>query len=121
MKYLCLRYRDERAWSELPIGQRQALRREMIDYHELLRHNGSCVEVKALPSFQTATTLRFEKGSVSISEGPVAVGREQLGAILVIEAMDLNRAIQLLSQSPCMRVGGSIEIRPMSGEPITTE
>jgi hypothetical protein len=77
--------------------------------------------VTGLPSFRTATTLRFEKGSVSISEGPFAVERQQLGAIIVIEATDLNRAIQLMSQSPCMRVGGSVEIRPMSGEPIITE
>ena len=113
MKYLCLGYRDEQAWSELSIGQRQALRRESIDYNELLRHNGACVERKGLPSFNTATTLRFERGTISINEGPFAPHCQQLGGIIVIEAMDLNRAIQLMSQSPCMRPGGSIEIRPM--------
>jgi hypothetical protein len=113
MKYLCLGYRDEQAWSELSIGQRQALQREMIDYRELLRHNGSGVQFKPLPSFRSATTLRFERGTVSICEGPFANHREQLGGIVVIDAMDLNRAIQLMSQSPCMRLGGSIEIRPM--------
>jgi len=113
MKYLCLGYRDEQAWSELSIGQRQALQREMIDYSELLRHNGSRVECKALPSFRTATTLRFEQGTLSIREGPFAEHRQQLGGIIVIEAMDLNRAIQMMSQSPCLRPGGSIEIRPL--------
>jgi hypothetical protein len=121
MKYLCLGYRDEQAWCELSMGQRQALRREMIDYNELLRHNGSCVERKGLPSFHTATTLRFEKGTLSISEGPFAKDRQQLGGIIVIEAMDLNRAIQLMSQSPCMRPGGSIEIRPMRETQILEE
>ena len=114
MKYLCLGYRDEQAWSELSVGQRQALRRETIDYNELLRHNGSCVELKRLPSFHSATTLRFEKGALSINEGPFAPHRQQLSGIIVIEASDLNRAIQLMSQSPCMRPGGSIEIRPMN-------
>jgi hypothetical protein len=121
MRYLCLGYRDERAWSELPVGERQALQREMIDYGQLLRQNGSMIEANRLASARAATTLRFEKGAMSINEGPCPARSEQLGEIMLLEAKDLNRAIQLMAQLPCMRVGGFVEIRPLNETTIHEE
>ena len=60
---------------------------------------------------------RFDGGKVSITDGPFAETKEQLGGIMLLEARDLNEAIQLMSQLPCMRVGGALEIRPLQEIP----
>ena len=51
---------------------------------------------------------------MAITDGPFAETKEQLGGVLVLEAADLNQAIHLMSELPCMRVGGSVEIRPIN-------
>ena len=69
----------------------------------------------------TAATLRFDGGKMLVTDGPFAETKEQLGGVIVLEATDLNHAIQLMSRMPCMRVGGTLEIRPineaLSGRP----
>ena len=66
--------------------------------------------------------MRFENGKVAVVEGPFCQSREQLGGILVLEAKDLNHAIQLMSRLPCMQMGGCLEIRPIdSAESLNGE
>jgi len=76
-----------------------------------LRKNGHFAGGEALQSADTASTLRWKNGKVSVTDGPYAETKEQLGGILVLEARDLNHAIQLISQHPGVKAG-PFEIRP---------
>lgn len=115
MKYLCLGYHDPERWSALSEAERADLQRESCAYAETLRRSGCCRGDVALQDSRTATTLRFDDGGgMAVTDGPFAETKEQLGGVLVLEARDLNHAIQLMSQLPCMRLGGSLEIRPIN-------
>jgi hypothetical protein len=85
---------------------------ECFAYDEVLRKNGYFVGGEALQGSQNATTLRWKKEKVSITDGPFTETKEQLGGIMILEARDLNHAIQLMSQHPSLRLGGVWEIRP---------
>jgi len=80
-------------------------------YDDVLRKNGHFVGGEALQSARNAATLRFRNGKVMVTDGPYAETKEQLGGILILEANDLNHAIQLMSKHPGVR-GGPFEIRP---------
>ncbi len=116
MKYLCLGYHDEQVWQALPAAERESLVDESLAYEGLLRRNGHCLDATALEGGSAAATLRFKSGKLTITDGPYAETKEQLGGVMLLEAKDLNHAIQLMSQVPCMRVGGSLEIRPVNGD-----
>ena len=114
MKYLCLGYHDEGAWRAMASPARAALIEESRAYDEALRQTGHLDDGDA----KTTTTLRFANGRVSVAEGPPpgANGRPP-AHVRVIEAADLNHAIQLMSHLPSMLPGGVMEIRPMCNEP----
>jgi hypothetical protein len=116
MRYVCLGYHDEASWRNLSDTDRERLMEENFAYEVALRTSGHFVDAKALQNAGTATTLRFSSGKVAITDGPFAETKEQLGGLLVLEARDLNHAIQLMSNMPCMRLGGSLEIRPINEE-----
>ena len=117
MKYLCMGYHDAKAWEAMTDGQRKAIQDESVAWGELLRKNGHCSGATGLRESVSAATLRFESsGAMSITDGPFAETKEQLGGVMVLEATDLNHAITLMSQMPCMRFGGSLEIRPINEE-----
>lgn len=117
MKYLCLGYMAEKKWEEMSPDERNTFVEECLAYDEILRQNGHMVGGEALQSVRTATTLRFKQGKLSITDGPFAETNEQLGGIMVLEARDLNHAIQLMSQHPSIRMGGTFEIRPTAELP----
>jgi len=110
MKYVCLGYMDPNKWGSKSESERNAFIDECFDYDDVLRRDGHFVGGEALQGPQGATTLRFQNGRVSITDGPYAETKEQLGGILILEATDLNHAIQLMSKHPGVR-GGSFEIR----------
>ncbi len=111
MKYICLGYMDPKKWETMSESERNAFVDECFAYDDVLRKNGHFVGGEALQSPRNATTLRSQNGKVSVTDGPYAETKEQLGGILVLEAKDLNHAIQLMSKHPGVR-GGSFEIRP---------
>ncbi len=111
MKYICLGYMDEKKWETMPEGDRIAFVDECLAYDDVLRKGGHFAGGEALQSARNATTLRFQNGKVTITDGPFTETKEQLGGILVLEARDLNHAIQLMSKHPGVR-GGPFEIRP---------
>lgn len=90
-------------------------RNEMLDecfsYDDFLRKNGHFAGGEALQPPQTATTLRSKNGKVAVTDGPYAETKEQIGGILILEARDLNHAIQLMSKHPGVKAG-PFEIRP---------
>jgi hypothetical protein len=111
MKYICLGYHDEKKWETTPESERNGMMDECFDYDDVLRKNGHFAGGDALQSARNATTLRWKNGKVSITDGPYAETKEQLGGILVLEARDLNHAIQLMSKHPGVKAG-PFEIRP---------
>jgi len=111
MKYVCLGYIEDGKWEAMSEGERNAMMDECFAYDEVLRKHGHFVGGEALESARNAATLRWKNGKVSITDGPFAETKEQLGGILVLEARDLNHAIQLMSQHPGVKAG-PFEIRP---------
>ena len=116
MRYLCMGYHEEQTWAALSVDVRKAMLADNAAYEALLRKNGHIVNMTALQRAQNAATLRFGNGKVSVTDGPFTETKEQLGGVVLIETIDLNHAIQLMSQLPCMRVGGSLEIRPIDAD-----
>jgi len=111
MKYICLGYCEEKKWETMPESERNTLMDECFAYDDELRKNGHFVGGEALQSAQNATTLRWRSGKVTVTDGPFAETKEQLGGLLVLEARDLNHAIQLMSKHPGVKAG-PFEIRP---------
>ena len=116
MKYVCLGYIEDGKWASLTESQRSAMMEECFAYDDLLRKNGHFIGGEALQSARSAVTLRWQNGKVAVTDGPYAETKEQIGGILLLEAKDLNHAIQLMSKHPGVRLGGPFEIRPASEE-----
>jgi hypothetical protein len=111
MKYICLGYYDGNKWEAMSDGERNAFMDECFAYDDELRRNGHFAGGEALDSPRNATTLRYQNGKVSVTDGPFTETKEQLGGILILEARDLNHAIQLMSKHPGVKAG-PFEIRP---------
>lgn len=115
MKFVCLGYYDEAQWDELSQAQQHTIMEDCFAYDDELRRGGHFVGGEALQSIRNAATLRYRNGKVTVTDGPYAETKEQLGGILLLEARDLNHAIQLMSQHPGVR-SGPFEIRPADEE-----
>ena len=113
MRYLCLGYHDVDAWNAMGGPEREALLAECAAYDKVLRKRGCRVLGKARLDGAVPATLRFEHGKVSVTAGPVGETGRMLGGVMVLEARDLNHAIQSMSELPSMRPGGSLEICPI--------
>jgi len=112
MKYLCLVYQIEAEVDALPGNEYDAIVEEVLDYREELRASGHYIDSSPLEPVSSATTLRVRHGQVTITDGPFAETREQLGGYYLIDATDLNDAIRIAAKMPPARIG-SIEIRPL--------
>ncbi len=121
MKYICLGYMQESRWEKWTETERNAFIDECFVYDDELRKNGHNVGGEALQPVQNATTLRYQNGRVSITDGPFAETKEQLGGIMILEARDLNHAIQLMSKHPSVRMGSTWEIRPAADLTVMME
>ena len=111
MKYVCLGYIEAGKFENMPENERNAMVDGCFAYDDVLRRNGHFAGGEALQAAGTAVTLRFQRGKVMVTDGPYAETKEQLGGILILEANDLNHAIQLMSKHPGVR-SGPFEIRP---------
>ena len=103
MKYICLGYFDEKKWETMSESEQNAFLDECFTYDDLLRKNGHIASGEALQSARNAITLRWKNGKVSITDGPYAETKEQLGGFGVFEARDLNHAIKLMSKHPAVK------------------
>ena len=112
MKYLCMIYIDERKLAALSGAEFDAIVNECLDYSEQLKASGHYLGANALESVQSATTLRMQGGRMSVTDGPFAETKEQLGGFYMIEARDLNEALQIAAKIPPGRLG-CIEVRPL--------
>src|ERR1700692_4836022 len=111
MEYICLGYIEPNKFETMSESERNAMVDECFTYDDVLRKNGHFAGGEALQGPYTATTLRWKNGKASVTDGPYAETKEQLGGILVLEARDLNQAIQLMSKHPGVKAG-PFEIRP---------
>ena len=112
MKYLCLIYENEQLWNDMPQPEADAVMGEYFAFTDGYRKSGHILGGEALQPTQTATTVRVRNGKISTTDGPFAETREQLGGYYLIEAKDLNEAIQIAAKIPGARTG-SIEVRPI--------
>ena len=112
MKYLCLIYDEEKKVGAMSKSESDAFVGEYFAFTEGIRKSGHYVAGEALQPVQTATTVRVRNGKLSTTDGPFAETKEQLGGFYIIEARDLNDAIQIASKIPSARLG-SIEVRPV--------
>jgi hypothetical protein len=113
MKYVCLGYLEPGKFENMSERERNTTLDECFSYNDELRKNGHLVAEEALQPASTAVTVSWKNGKVAVTDGAYAETKEQLGGIQVLEARDLNHAIQLISQSPGVKLNcGSIEIRP---------
>ena len=112
MKYLCLVYVEETVLNAIPKDQRQVLSDESMAYCDELRKAGHLLAASPLHPVATASTVRIRDGRASVTDGPFAETKEQLGGFLMIDVRDLNDAIRVASNFPAARIG-SVEVRPM--------
>jgi hypothetical protein len=105
MKYLCLVYLEEEKLHAVPD-------RECLACGTGLRSSGLLIAAEALQPVETATTVRIRNGKMSVTDGPFAETKEQLAGFYLIDAKDLNVAIQVAAKIPPAREG-SVEVRPV--------
>ena len=109
MKYLCLVYFEEKTFDAMPDRPPDA---ECSAFGEGIRKSGHCLAAEPLEPVKTAKTVRVRNGKVSITDGPFAETKEQLGGFYLLEAKNLDEALRLAARIPPARVG-SIEVRPI--------
>jgi len=112
MKYICLGYYDKGKFDSMTDAERNAMFDTCFEYDDHLRANGHWGGGEALQGPETALTLSWKNGKVATTDGPYAETKEQLGGILVLEARDMNHAVQLIGQHPALTYGNIFEIRP---------
>jgi hypothetical protein len=115
MKFLCLSYWDEEKFELMSESERETFMKECIAYDNVLRKGGYFVRLEALQSARSAKTLRHRSGKVSITDGPFAETKEQIGGILLLDANDLHHATELMSKHPGIGVA-TFEIRSLDEE-----
>ena len=94
-------------------GEQHAMFDTCFEYDDHLRANGHFAGGEALQPAENALTLYWKNGKVATTDGPYAETKEQLGGLLVLEARDLNQAVQLIAQHPALKYGSIFEIRPV--------
>ena len=112
MKYLCLIYDDETKVGSMPQDTADAFMQEYFSFTDAIRQSGHYLGGNALQPVSTATTVRVRNGRTSATDGPFAETKEQLGGFYLIEARDLNDAIQVAARIPSARLG-CVEVRPI--------
>ena len=112
MKYLCLIYDEEKKLAAMSQAEGDAFLGQYFAFSEEIQKSGHMVNGEALQPVETATTVRIRNGKVSTTDGPFAETKEQLGGFYLIEAKDLNDAIQVAARIPSARIG-SVEVRPV--------
>ena len=112
MKHLCLIYQDESVALQLPQAEAEKIHGEYLAFTDEIKESGRLLGNHGLQPTQTATTVRVRNGTVTTTDGPFAETKEQLGGYYLVEARDLNEAIQIAAKIPSARFG-SIEVRPV--------
>ena len=113
MKFMCLGYYDKSKFDGMTEAERNAMFDSCFAYDDHLRAHGHWVGGDGLLGPETAVTLYRKDGKVATIDGPYAETKEQLGGILILEARDMNQAVQLIGEHPALTYGNIFEIRPV--------
>jgi len=117
MKYLCLAYYNQKKFDALSKPELEGITGQCGPHDEALRHSGHVLASGSLQSADSAIAVRPRNGKVAITDGPFTETKEQVGGFFIIEAQDLNEAIEIASKHPAAhlgeQVGWGIEVRPM--------
>jgi hypothetical protein len=116
MKYLLLCCHEEKKLDSMPKSECDALMDETVSYCETLKKSGHLLAVEQLEPILTAMTVKVRNGKLSVTDGPFAETKEQVGGYFLIEARDINEAIQVASKFPSVRFG-TMEVRPVRDFP----
>ena len=115
MKYICLGYMEPGKFEGMTEDEQHAMFDECFEYNDRLRANGHVAAEVPLQPTETAVTLYWKNGKVATTDGPYPETKELVGGIQILEARDLNHAVQLMSQLPGFKYGlGPVEIRPVA-------
>ena len=112
MKFLCIAYEEERKLNELSEAEWHALRTETLQYVDGLKTRGTLVTAHPLQSATSASIVRVRSGKLTVTDGPFAETKEQIGGFFLIETEDRDEAIRIAAAWPSARIG-SIEVRPV--------
>jgi hypothetical protein len=113
VKYLCFGYYDKGDFDRMAESERNTMFDACFAYDDHLRASGHWAGGEAIQGPETTLTLSWKNGTVTTTDGPYAETKEQLGGVLVLEARDMNHAVQLIGQHPALKYGNIFEIRPV--------
>jgi hypothetical protein len=112
-RYILLIYDDEQAWAAMTQEQAGEMTGAYQAFTDDLRGTGAFVAGDALLPTATATTVAVVDGETLATDGPYAETKEQLGGFYLVQAADLDEAIELAARIPSTKIGGRIEVRPV--------
>jgi hypothetical protein len=111
MRYLCLIYLDEQRLAAMPEPEMGALNARHLAFNDGLLESGHFVEAEALQAASATTCVRVRNGKVALTDGPYVETKEMVAGFYLIEARDLNEAVQVASRIPAAPLG-TVEVRP---------
>jgi len=111
LRYLCLIYLDESRMAGLPAAEMDALNARHLQYNDELLDRGVFIEAEALQPAAATTCVRVRNGKVALTDVPYAEAKEMVAGFYLIEARDLNDAVQVASRLPAAPLG-TVEVRP---------
>jgi hypothetical protein len=109
MRYALLIYDTDEAWQRLSEGEKQAVFGESFAVNETPGVYGGA----QLQAVETAKTVRVDDGETLVTDGPFAEMKEVLGGYYLLEADDLDAALDVAARIPAARMGGAVEVRPI--------
>lgn len=112
MEYLLLIYGEESAWDSIPASERDKVMQEYTDFTNSIARSGHLRGGNELDSIRKARTIRVRNGRKQVVDGPFAETKEQLGGYYLVEARDIDEALEMAARIPAAR-HGSIEVRPI--------
>jgi hypothetical protein len=112
MQYICLVYHDPENFEKITDQELSGTMSECMAYIGEIDRSGHHVRSSGLQTVNSATTLRLHNGKVSMTDGPFAETKEVLGGFTILEARDLNEALQIASKMPALK-HSAVEVRPL--------
>ena len=112
MRYICLVHFEPSILVDAPLAERQEVDRRSLAYNGELKRRGHYVVSEAIQGGDTAVLVRVRNGKMSTTDGPYMETKEQMAGFVLIEARDMNEAIELAAGIPLAEIG-TIEVRPI--------